>query len=203
MMTQSQMHIQAVKKEVEEGRMIPTESISIKRLNLDNFQLTHKGGVTNVAELIQLKEQIDETLSGISEAIRILIDYHRDSPVRRWDNLEKSEDGYCVGLNLELFMPEESEAKELYPGCFMADNFVLAEKVIKKFEEQGGNTTGFEDISYRDTAMWSITSKSRANKLIRFINKEYINPVVNEILKTYNIKKVIFTETGVDFEYKN
>ena len=203
MITQAQMHVEAVKKEVEEGRMTPTESVSMEIINLDNFKLTHNGGTTNIAELVQLKEKIDKVLGNLSGAVRFLIDFHKDSPMKRWDELEKVEGVYTVGLDLERLMQDESEGSEVYPGYFMPDNYALAEKLIKKFEDDGGNTKGFEDISFRDTAMWNITSKSRAKKFVGFINKNYITPVIDGIMECYNIEKVIFTDEGIDFEYKS
>jgi len=196
------MHVAAVKREIEDGRMTPTKSIKMKTVNLDTFKIKHKGGKTNVAELVELKEHIDSVLGDIADSIRLFIDFHADSPVKVWDKLEKSEVVYTVGLNLEQFMKYESEAKEVYPGCFMSNNFPLAEKALKSFEEQGGDTKGFEDISFRDTAMWNITSKSRAKKFVSFLQKNYINPVIKERAKHFKIKEFIFTEEGIDFKYK-
>lgn len=203
MITQAQMHVEAVKREIEDGRMTPTTSLAMEVLNLDNFKITTLPGVTtNIAELVQIKEKIDGIFGDIAGAVRFLIDFHKDSPMRKWDELEKTEGVYTVGLDLERVMQDESEAVEVYPGCFMSDNYALAEKLQKKFEDEGGNTKGFEDISFRDTAMWNITSKSRAKKFIGFINKNYINPVIDGIMECYNIEKVIFTDEGIDFEYK-
>ena len=197
------MHVDAVKREIEDGRMTPTDSVGMKTVNLDTFQLEHKGGATNVAELVGLKEHIDGVLGDIAGSVRLFIDFHKDSPMKNWDKLEKVEGVYTVGLDLEPFMREESEAREVFPGCFMSDNYALAEKLIKSFEKDGGKTKGFEDISFRDTAMWNITSKSRAKKFISFISKNYIKPILVERVEFYNIKKVIFTDVGIDFEYND
>lgn len=203
MITQAQMHVEAVKREIADGRMTPTESLSMEVINLDNFQLAHDGGTTNIAELVQLKEKIDGVLGNIAGAVRFLIDFHKDSPMRKWDELEKVDGVYTIGLDLERLMQDESEAVEIYPGAFMSDNYALAEKLIEKYEDEGGNIKGFDDISFRDTAMWNITSKSRAKKFTSFINKNYITPVIDGIMECYNIKKVIFTDEGIDFEYNS
>lgn len=202
MYTQAEMHVAAVKKEIEDGRMTPTDSIRMKTVNLDTFKLKHKGGKTNIAELVELKEHIDSVLGDIAGSVRLFMDFHEDSPIKNWDSLEKAEGVYTIGLDLEQFMRDESEAKEVFPGCMMSDNFPLAEKALKAFEDQGGDTKGFEDISFRDTAMWNITSKSRAKKFIGFLHKKYINPIIKERAKHFKIKEFIFTEEGINFKYK-
>ena len=193
MYTQADMHVAAVKKEVEDGRMTPTDSIGMKTVNLDTFKLKHKGGKTNIAELVELKEHIDSVIGSIAGSVKLFIDFHKDSPIKNWDSLEKMEGVYTIGLNLEMFMVDDSEPKEVYPGCMMSNNFPLAEKALKAFEEDGGNTKGIEDVSFRDTAMWNITSKSRAKKFIGFLHKTYIKPVLKERISHFNIKNVIFT----------
>lgn len=205
----AEQHVWAVKKEIEEGRTTPTNTIGMETVNLDTFLLNHKGGETNVAELVELKEHIDKVLGGIAGTIRIFIDYHKKSP-RYWGKLEKCEEykTYNVSINLENFMHEESEGEEsegeeLIPGeYFLPDNYVLAEKVEKAFKEAGGDMKGECGESFRGCASWDFKSKAKAQKLVNFIDKTYVKPGIKERMDTFNIKKIIFSETQIDFEYK-
>lgn len=203
MMNIAEQHVWAVKKEIEEGRTVPTDSIGMEILNLDTFLLNHKGGETNVAELVKLKEHIDNVLGGIGETIRIFIDYDKKSP-KYWGKLEKCPEykTYNVSIDLENFMHEESEGKELIPGeYFLPDNYALAEKVEKAFKKAGGDMKGECGESFRECASWDFKSKAKAKKLVDFIDKTYVKPALKERKKLFNIKKVIFGETQIDFEY--
>lgn len=199
-------HIMAVKKEVEEGRTTPTDSIGMQTLNLDEFLINHKGGKTNIAELVELKEHIDNVISSISSTIQMFIKYHKDSP-RYWGTLEKDEEykEYAVSINLENFMHEESEGKEVIPGeCFISNNYVLADKVVEAYRESGGDIKGINsDEHFRDQANWKFKSKAKAKKFVKFIDKTYVKPSVEERIEDFNIKKINFGETQITFEYKN
>jgi hypothetical protein len=203
MMNIAEQHVWAVKKEIEEGRTVPTDSIGMEIVNLDTFLLDHKGGETNVAELVKLKEHIDNVLGGIGETIRIFIDYDKKSP-KYWGKLEKCPEykTYNVSIDLENFMHKESEGKELIPGeYFLPDNYALAEKVEKAFKKAGGDMKGECGESFRECASWDFKSKAKAKKLVDFIDKTYVKPALKERKKLFNIKKVIFGETQIDFEY--
>jgi hypothetical protein len=203
MMNIAEQHIWAVKKEVEEGRTVPTDSIGMKVVNLDTFLLNHKGGETNIAELVKLKEHIDKVIGGIGGTIQMFIDYDKKSP-RYWGKLEKCPEykTYNVSIDLENFMHEESEGKELAPGYFMPDNYALAEKVEIAFKKAGGDMEGECGEPFRECASWDFKSKAQAKKLVKFIDDTYIIPALKERRKMFNIKKVIFGETQIDFEYK-
>ena len=198
----SDMHANAVKREIEDGRMIPTKSIeSIEQINLDMFDIKFNGGITNIAELVKLKDFIDSTLSGISDTMDLFIRFHKDSPVKNWDELEKSEGVYTISLSLDRFVERDSEPDEESP-FYMPDNYELAEKVLKAFEEAGNSIKGIEDISFREEAMWNIKSKATAKKFSKFIYDTYVKPLVEERMNTYNIKKVNFGEEQITFDYK-
>jgi len=203
MMNIAEQHVWAVKKEIEEGRITPTDSIGMEIVNLDEFLINHKGGNTNIAELIELKEYIDNVIGWIGETIRMFVDYDKKSP-KYWGKLEKHEEykTYNVSIDLENFMHEESEGKELAPDYFLPDNYALAEKVEKAFKKAGGDMKGECGESFRECASWDFKSKAKAKKLVDFIDKTYVKPALKERKKLFNIKKVIFSETQIDFEYK-
>lgn len=203
-MNRVENHVRAVLREIEDGREIPTKSIGMKTLNLESFQLIHKGGLTNIGELVQLKQHIDNTIESISWAIEMFIDYHKDSP-KYWGKLKKCKERkiYNVSIDLENFMQEESEGKEIIPGeYFLPNNYVLADKVIEAFEKAGGDVSGIGGESFRECASWDFKSKSQAKKFVDFIDKTYVIPKIKEKMKIYNIKKIIFGEAQIDFEYK-
>lgn len=197
-------HVRAVKREIEEGRTIPTDTIGMETINLDTFQIIHKGGETNIAELVNLKEHIDMVIGGISESIEMFINYDKKSP-RYWGILKKYEETntYNVSIDLESFMQDESEGKEKVPGeYFLPDNYALAKKVEKAFKKAGGDMNGECGEHFRECASWDFKSKAKAKKLVDFIDKTYVKPALKERQDTFNIKKVIFSETQIDFEYR-
>ena len=197
-------HVRAVKREIEEGRTIPTDTIGMETINLDTFQIIHKGGETNIAELVNLKEHIDMVIGGISESIEMFINYDKKSP-RYWGILKKYEENntYNVSIDLESFMQDESEGKEIVPGeYFLPDNYALAKKVEKAFKKAGGDMKGECGEHFRECASWDFKSKAKAKKLVDFIDKTYVKPALKERQDAFNIKKVIFSETQIDFEYK-
>jgi len=203
MMNIAEQHVWAVKKEIEEGRTTPTDSIGMEIVNLDEFLINHKGGLTNIAELVELKEHIDNVIGGIGETIRMFVDYDKKSP-KYWGKLEKCEEykTYNVSIDLENFMHEESKGTEIAPDYFLPDNYALAEKVEKAFKKAGGDMKGECGESFRECASWDFKSKAKAKKLVDFIDKTYVKPALKERKKVFNIKKVIFSETQIDFEYK-
>jgi len=124
---------------------------------------------------------------------------------RYWGSLEKCPEykTYSVSIDLENFMHEESEGKELIPGaCFLPDNYALAEKIEKAFKKAGGDMKGECGEHFRECASWQFKSKAKAKKLVKFIDDTYVKPALKERKKLFNIKKVIFGETQIDFEYK-
>lgn len=205
MMNIAEQHVWAVKKEVEEGRVTPTDSIGMEVVNLDTFMLDHKGGETNIAELVKLREHIDNVIGGIAGSIRIFIDYHKKSP-KYWGKLEKCPEykDYAVCIDLENFMQDESEGREIVPGeYFIPDNYALADKVLKAYKKAGGNVDVINsDEHYRECANWKFKNKREAQKLVNFIDKTYVMPDIKERMDVFNIKKIIFGETQIDFEYK-
>jgi len=200
----------AVKREIEDGRMTPTESIkSIETINLDNFLIDFKGGTTNVAELVQIKEHIDNLFNGIAHAIQLFMGYHPNSPEKVWDELEKSEGVYNIGINLSEFITLDGsdieETEEDFEGGIQwsnKDNGLLADQVLNAFAEAGNKIKGIEDISDYGIAMWNIKSKATAKKLSKFIYESYIQSEVDENIKKFNIKKINFGEEQITFEYK-
>jgi len=41
-MNRTEGHVRAVKREIEEGRMVPTKKIGMEIVNLDNFMMSFK-----------------------------------------------------------------------------------------------------------------------------------------------------------------
>jgi hypothetical protein len=204
MMNIAEQHVWAVKKEIEEGKTVTTKSIGMKIVNLDTFLLEHKGGETNVAELVELKEHIDNVLGGIGETIKMFTDYHKKSPFY-WGKLEKCEEykEYAVCIDLENFMHEESEGKELAPDYFLPDNYALAKKVLKAYKKAGGNIDVINsDEHYRECTNWKFKNKREAQKLVNFIDKTYVKPAIKERMALFNISKIHFGEKEITFDYK-
>lgn len=204
MMNIAEQHVQAVKKEIEEGKIIPTKSIGMEIVNLDTFLLKHKGGKTNIAELVELKEHIDNVLGGIAGTIKMFIDYHKKSP-KYWGKLEKDEEykEYNVCIDLENFISEKSGGKELIPGeYFIPNNYALADKVLKTYEKAGGDINGINsDEHFREYANWKFKNKSKAKKFVKFIDKTYVIPTIKERMDFFNIKKIHFGEKEITFDY--
>lgn len=201
----SDMHIRAINHMINSGEMIPTKKLRIEILNLEEFKFsTKEDGVVNIAELIKVKQFIDESINGIAWACKSFIDYHKDSP-KYWgeigDKIEEF-DAYDVSINLEPFMKKDSKSKEVVPGFVLPDNYALAEKLLKKFKKAGNSTKGIEDVSFRECASWHIKSKKTAQKLIKFIDDEYVQPYVKERMKFYKIEKINFLEKRMDFVFK-
>lgn len=195
------MHANAVKREVEDGRMIPTKSFeSIEQINLDMFDIKFNGGITNVAEIVKIRDFIDDALTGISDTIDLFMKFHKDSPIKNWDELEKEDGAYTIGLSLDRFLIENSEEND--DPFYSVNNYALAEKVLNAFEEAGNKVSGIEDISYRDTAMWQIKSKATAKKFSKFIYDTYISHLIEERINIFNIKKIHFGEEQITFDYK-
>jgi len=201
-------HIANVKKAVEEGHMERTKTVGIEMLNLENFKfkLKNNDGIVSIAELIDIKEFIDEVIRNNSHLVYNVIHYDKQSP-KYWGKLElKNYDEerkpfYCVSLDLESFMSEESAGKELYPGYFLPDNYTLADKLLKAFEDAGNSTNGIQNNHYRECANWETSSKSQAQKLVRFIENNYVTPKVKEWKKYAGIKKAVWLEDKVDFVF--
>ena len=203
-------HVMAVKKEIEEGRIIPTKNVEMDIIDLDNFMLTFKHdnksnefSKINIGELVNLKEHIDNVLGGISDSIEMFIHYDKKSP-RYWGKLEKCPEynTYDVSIDLESFMQDESEGKELIPGeYFLPDNYALAKKVEKAFKKAGGDMKGECGDHFRECTNWQFKSKAKAQKLVNFIDKTYVKPALKEKQNVFNIKKIIFGETQIEFEY--
>lgn len=205
-------HVRAVKREVEDGRMTPTGSVSsIKAINLDNFIIDFKGGTTNVAELVEIKESIDNLFNGIAYAIDLFINYHPNSPRRVLKEFEREDGGYNIMVDLSKFITlEDSDAEKAEDDedesgiCWnYKDNGLLADQVLSAFAEAGNKVTGIEDISDYGVAMWTIKSKATAKKLSKFIYDNYVKLEVDENINKFNIKKVNFDDEQITFEYKN
>lgn len=197
------MHANAVKREVEDGRMIPTKSFeSIEQINLDMFDIKFNGGITNVAEIVKIRDFIDDALTGISDTIDLFMRFHKDSPIKNWDELVKEDSAYTIGLSLDRFLIDESGNNEYEDPFYRMNNYALAEKVLEAFEAAGNKIKGIEDISFRETAMWQIKSKATAKKFSKFIYDTYISPLIEERINIFNIKKVNFDEEQITFDYK-
>lgn len=193
------MHANAVKREIEDGRMIPTKSVeSIEQINLDMFDIKFNGGITNVAEIVKIRDFINEALAGISDTMDLFIRFHKDSPIKNWDEFEKEDGVYTIRLNLDRFIENRDDESSLY----IPDNYELAEKVLKDFKESGNKTSGIIDNSFRDIAVWEIKSKSTAKKFSKFIYDTYVKPLIEERMNNFNIKKINFGEEQITFDYK-
>lgn len=190
----TEAHVAAIKKEVEEGRMPLTKSISIEMLNMENFKikLKDKKGNASIGEIIEIRDFLDEVLSSVSHITHVILHHDKKSP-KYWGKLdERDDDGrkyFNIGINLALFM--EIETGE--------SNYELAEKVLKAFKEAGNDITGIEEVSFREFATWEVKSKSKAQKLIKFIDETYVIPKLKELMKFGNIKKVVFGENQFEF----
>lgn len=199
-----EMHISAINRMIEEGEMTPTKNVQIELLNLEELKITTKnGGVINVADLIGIKEFIDNTLDSMSWACRALINYHKNSPLY-WGRLGKENERkmYNVSIDLEPFMKNDSKSKELYPGYTIPDNYHLSSELLKKFKEAGNSIEGIEEDAYRECANWYIKDKKTTKNLVDFIDKNYVIPYLKNLIEIYNIKEVKFLEKKVDFVFK-
>lgn len=198
------MHIYAINQMVENGEMIPTKSIGIKMLNLEEFQFFIKDndGVVNMAELVNIKEFIDNSISGISWACRTFMTHHKDSPYY-WGKIEKNSERnmYNVSIDLEAFMQESSKAKEIHHGFTIPDNYHLVKEVMKKFKKAGNSVKEFEDKSFRDCANWYVKDKKNAKKLVDFIEETYVSPYIKELMDLYNVKEIKFLKNRMDFVF--
>ena len=203
-------YVDNVKRGVEEGHIERTKTVGIEMLNIENFKfkLKNKNGIVSVAELIDIQEFINNIIRNNSHVVHNIIRYDKQSP-KYWGKLELNQYDeerkpfYDVSLDLEQFMDEESTSKEIYPGYSIPDNYSLAEKVLKAFEDAGNSTKGIECNHYRECANWEIQSKAQAKKLVKFIEDNYVTPRVKEWKDYAGIKKAIWLEDKVDFVYKN
>ena len=212
-MSRTTSHVMAVKREIEEGRLVPTEKIGMEVIDLDNFMLSFKHSdksnehaKINIGELVGLKEHIDTVIGGVSETIEMFIHYDKKSP-RYWGILEKCEEykEYTVAIDLENFMQEESTGKELIPGeYFLPDNYSLAKKVEKAFKKAGGDVKGMNsDEHFRECTNWKFKNKAKAHKLVNFIDKTYVKPFLEERKGIFNIKKINFSKDQITFDYND
>lgn len=207
-------HIQAIKKATEEGEFKITKPISIEMLNLENFKfkLNNENGIVNVAELVIINEFIEDILTNCAFATSNIIILDKNSP-KYWGNIEKEiyedtdKDGkvkkrtyYSVSVDLEIFMKEFSDKKEVYPGYYIPDNYSLADKVLNDFKNSGNNIKGIEKNHYRECANWEIKTKKQAQKLVDFIQKTYVEKKIKEIKKFGKIKNIIYMENKFEFE---
>ncbi len=199
-------HIANIKRAVEEGHMERTKAISIEMLNLEKFKfkLKNKSGIVSIAELIDIKEFIDGVIRNNAHIVYNIIHYDKQSP-KYWGKLELKEYDderkpfYNVSINLENFMQNESTAEKVSDFTIIPDNYSLAEKVLKAFQETGGDTKGIDNNHYRECANWETTSKKKAKALVKFIEDKYVTPRVKEWKGYAGIKKTIWLEDKVDF----
>ncbi|MEK6828875.1 MAG: hypothetical protein AABY15_02030 [Nanoarchaeota archaeon] len=202
----TEAHVAAIKKEVEEGRMPLTKTIGIEMLNMESFKikLKDKKGIASIGEMVEIRNFIDGAIKSISHITHTILHSDKKSPLY-WGKVdERDDDGrkyYQVSINLETFMEESSEAKEVAPGYVIPDNYALAEKVLNAFEKSGNDVKGIEDVSFRECATWEIKSKKQAKKLVKFIDETYVIPKLKELMEVGNIKKVIYTEKQFEFVF--
>jgi len=199
-------HSHAIKETVNNGLMEKTDSIGIEMKNLEEFKfkLKDRKGIVNMAELIDMKEFIDQAIRGAGWVCNTIYNYHKDSP-NYWGELGDKDPEYKeyrVQINLEPFMQDDSNAKEVIPGVMVPDNYELGDKMLEKFKEAGNSDKGIECDHFRECASYYIKNKATAKKLIKFIDKGYIQPYIKEIMKEHKIKKVNFLEDRMDFEFK-
>jgi len=149
--------------------------------------------------IVNFKEHIDT----IHDTITFFIKYDKKSP-RYWGTLDKCREykTYNISIDLEDLMPEESEGKDIHPDCFIPDNYALAEKVEKAFKKSGGDMKSECGEHFRECASWEFKNKSEAKKLVKFIDDNYIKSTLKEKKDFFNIRRVIFGENKIDFEYK-
>lgn len=202
-------YVENIKRNVRDGIMKKSDTVGIKMLNAENFKfnLKNKSGVVSIAELIDIQEFLKNIIRNNSLVVYNMIQYDKQSPgywgkleLQRYD--EERRPFYSVCLDLEKFMHEESTGTEPFPGYFLPDNYSLAEKVLKEFEDAGNSTKGIDCNHYRDCANWETSSKAQANKFVKFIENKYVTPKVKEWKKYAGIKRIIWLEDKVDFVYK-
>jgi len=202
-------YIENVKRGTEEGFIERTKTVGIEMLNIENFKfkLKNKNGIVSIAELIDIQDFIKNIIRNNSLVIYNIIHYDKQSP-KYWGNLElqtydeERRPFYSVCLDLEKFMHDESTSTEPVPGYFLPDNYSLADKVLKAFEDSGNSIKGIECNHYRECANWETNSKTQARKLVKFIEDNYVAPKVKEWKEYAGIKKAIWLEDKVDFTYK-
>lgn len=202
-------YVDNVKRGVEEGFIERTKTIGIEMLNVENFKfkLKNKNGIVSIAELIDIQEYINKIVHNNSHVVYNIIHYDKQSP-KYWGKLElnrydeERRPFYDISLDLEKFMDEESTGKEPFPGYFLPDNYTLADKVLKAFEDAGNSIKGIENNHYRECANWETSSKAQARKLVKFIEDNYVTPKVKEWKEYAGIKRAIWLEDKVDFVYK-
>lgn len=203
----TQAHVAAVKKAIEEGELPLTDTVGIEMLNMENFKfkLKNRNGLVSIGEMIELKKFVDSALSSISHMTHTILYHDKKSP-HYWGKIEEREyEGekkhYVVSLNLEKFMHDDSQAKEVFPGCVIPDNYTLAKNAIKVFEDAGNDIKDIEEDSFRDLAVWHIKSKKQAQKLVKFIDDTYVIPEINRLMEIGNIKKVNYKENQFEFVF--
>lgn len=189
-------------------------NFSITPKNLEQFQIASKGeGIIELEDIAALYDWAKNILRYSAHTINFIVQYHPDSP-RYWKkNVNKPNEYdrlkyYAVSIDLEDFIESKSseESTKKHGGNYtIPDNYELARKVFAEFKKHKTYTKQFviEENHYRELANWETKTKEAANALANFIDEKYVQPKLQEVLKSNNIKKCIFDleKNQIDFEY--
>ena len=209
-------YIENIKRAVESGEMKTSKTISIEMIDFEKFKfkLNNEDGIVSIDELINIGNFIEKIISTNAHSIRSLIHLDKNSP-RYWGDIEKGvhededENGkvkkktyYRVSVNLEDFMEDYSNSSNGTDGFHIPDNYHLAEVVMKEFKKAGYSLDGIEDNHCRELADWEIKTKKTAEKLVKFIQKKYVDKKVKEIKNFGNVKKIDFSSDKMEIIYR-
>lgn len=199
------LFIQNIKDNKDEQN--PKKGISIAPINFDNFQASIKDdGVLDLNAIVGLYEWSKGVLETRKYLVEKFISYHPDSPENSLGvtPYEPGKKKFEFGLDLEDFM-ESSKAKKdrnnELPFC-IPDNYELADKVIKEYEESGGNIKGIEENSFRECAMWVCKDRDKLQKFADYVIAKYVTPQLNTWLEELNVERVYFEGNKIDFVSK-
>lgn len=182
--------------------------LKVEHINLEHFQFSlKKTGLSDMADMVKLYDWIQERLQLTAHTVYDLTIYHKESPNFWLKNIVNSdeENNYSIGLNLERFI-ESKKAKsqrKSKKSFYIPDNYELAEKVLVDFNNIPGNDKhSIIDNSYRDHANFESKNLESIKSLADYIQNTYVDPLINELLKEFKIKKCIFKDTTIEFEYE-
>lgn len=179
----------------EEG----SRQLSIEPIDFNTFKAkTHKDGKISLRDIVDLYDWAKSTIAKSAYQLNFFYEYHHDSPnfwMKDVLSQEPNEEGfYNVMIDLEDFLESEEKEKQMVektPEWFIPDNYSLAKKVLKEFEELH---LGHEllDHSFRDCACWKSKNYTSVVALAKYIQEKYVAPKVFDMMKDGNIKECEF-----------
>lgn len=185
------------------------KKLSITPINFENFQLEKIGkGILNAHDIAALYNWTKSTLQAMAHEISFMAEFYPGSPQYWLKNIkEKNDNGdYSICIDLERFISSK-RAKEFEKNktpFFIPDNYELAPKVLEAFKTVNINKKyEIHDNSFRECAQWESKDFKQIKELADFITKTYVEPELEKLLKREKIKKVIFKNNKIDFEYES